>query len=355
VPDNQGGIQGIFGPNPANGGIYEGDSLLITDMPASILTSIEEASSIATLSTLQPITGLMTKMPVQNVRPQANFIGSSTSLVQTTSAKFIDKYLYVADIGSTVVTPTTYQADVNYDYLTLVGTQFGTAVGNKIDSAVLSGIDIPTDWNLGRSLTQDITAAQNEMTVPLNVAADQEFADMGQGINLAASTIAALGYRANATLTGPGFVSGVQAYRTSQGLPIYPMNTVAQGPGGFAGLDLLENANGAFPPAYSAIVGDWTNSIYGVRSDMEITLSNQATITDTAGNSVNLFQTRQIALMAVMRVAWVRACPVSPIAAALGLHDPVPFVGILAGEGTTATLAPGQGDADPTGARYPLV
>lgn len=192
----------------------------------------------------------------------------------------------VEELAALIVIPNAYVDDANVPLWDYARNELTAAFARKLDLAFLFGIDRPE--TSGDSVIEIAQAAGN--VVPST--------DLTQGMLQLLATVPGV----NGIATESTFPYAVASQNTSA-LWFDP-----RGPAGvnLFGLTVQNALDGGWDDSQaSALVGNWTHAILGIRQDLTFDMFDQGVITDESGNIVvNLMQQDAQALRSVMRVAW---------------------------------------------------
>lgn len=212
------------------------------------------------------------------------------------------KTLNVAKIASVIVIRDEELNDANVDILnTIVKPQVPKVFGKAIDQAVLFGTGAPTAWtDVQAGLVTQAVAKGNVVTSTGDV-----FADLF-GTDGLIEKVETSGFDVN------GFIGGTRAKSLLRGAvdankrPLYqPFTDAVAGKHSALIYDqpFTVARNGAWDNTQALLVGgDFTNLVYGIRSDIEYKISKEATV-KVGDAEINCFQQNCTALLMEMRVA----------------------------------------------------
>jgi len=285
---------------------------------ADVATLIEEEYSNVLLETAQvssavqsafrnvPLGTRTTNVPVLATLPEAYWVSESATdpsgVKPTSKATWGNKQFVVEEIAVIVPVHENTIDDATEDILADIARLGGTAIGKKLDQAVIFGLQKPATW-LSPALRAAATAAGNVFQV--GAAAGPN--DLAGSIFQAAGAVADSGADPSTLLSASGLRFRLANLRDSTGSPVY---TRALGEGGLvqdnvAGLDAQFVKNGAWNPALAtAIVADRERVLIGVRQDITVKFLDQATI-GTGENQINLAERDMVALRFKARYAYV--------------------------------------------------
>lgn len=182
------------------------------------------------------------------------------------------------------------------------------AMAKKFDQTCIGAVNAPgTDFDTFASSTaQSLIATQNHTLYEGLVAADAD--------------ISAAGFVMNGFALSPQARSLLLGATDNQGRPLF-LNSVADGAvplilsaptrmgRGMYKAGVAPVGTGAGTPAVVGVAGDWTQAMYGLAKDIDITFSDQATLTYTDENSqtvtINLWQRNMFAVRCEFEAGFV--------------------------------------------------
>src|SRR5262247_3838868 len=303
-----------------------GASLIPEDYSRGIIKNVTQNSAALRLLSRRRMTRQIQRMSVLTAKPTAAFVTAGTAPFDSTDvgAKSVSRLTW-ADLTMTaepvaviVIVPDHFYEDQAYDLWGEIRPEVEEAIAAAIDAAVFFGTGAPASWP--SSINAHATAAGNVVTA-------------GTGVDLAADLNSAMGAVEGDGFYPSGFFYDLREKATLRGLrdqnrqflwaPRGPANTGLQNAGDndqiatrtrdvtqqgeIWGLPAYTSAMGltGFVPATGStryITGDWDMAYIGIRSDIRMDTSNDATITDGA-DTWNLFQRDTTAVRFVTRVA----------------------------------------------------
>lgn len=270
--------------------------LLNTATASSVVASTARVVNMGTRST---------KLPVLATLPVAKWVGSEgeSRRKPTSSVGWDHKYLNVEELAVIVPVRQEDLEDASTDLLSDIARLGGQAIGRALDEAVLFGLDKPVNF---RSL--DLTAAA--------VAAGNVFQigtganDLSGSIFQAAGAVADGGYEPSVFASRSGMKYRLANQRGTDNAPIY-FPSLSVGPGAadnVAGLNAAWCLNGAWDSTKAeALVFDPTRVILGIRTDIQVSFSDQATV-----ENLNLWENDMVALRFRARYAYALGDVVQP-------------------------------------------
>lgn len=247
------------------------------------------------------------RQPVLDVLPMAYWVSGDTGMKQTSSVDWKNVTLVAEELAVIVPIPEAYLDDAQVPLWDEVRPRIVEALGAKIDSAALFGVDKPASWPA--AIYPSLVAAGNVVRSGTGV-------DFGQDVAALGEVIAKDGFAINGFASRPGLTWKLVSLRTSQGVPLYQPNLQqGTGPGMLYGYPVSEVNNGSWDADEAELIaGDWSKAIIGMRQDITFKLFDQGVISDGNGAVVlNLMQQDSVALRVTMRVAYATSNPVTTL------------------------------------------
>lgn len=286
-------------------GVAASGGYLVPDQLGDLLqNTIYREAAVVRLSRRERLVGTREKFPVYAGRPTAAFVGEGAPK-GTTGAEFVELQLNTKKIATQVIYTEELLEDARIDPRVLVSADVEAAFADLIDAHALG-------YAAGASITGSFDSMLRSTTQTVEVAGATPTADA-----LAKAVSAAMGV----VETNGGKPSGIilpgdarqhlrdarDAVNTS--LPIFT-DGFNREPDALYGLPLSYSSNlptllgTAAAGRVVGIVGDFSHAIFGVRQDMRVRFSDQATI-DVAGTLHHLWQQNKVAAQWEMRPGFV--------------------------------------------------
>lgn len=274
--------------------------LIPVEEVAGIFKGIEETSVALRLFTrLANMSSKTSKMAVLNALPVAYWQSSDNSKKKLTKMVWEGKYLVAEEIAVIVPIPEAVLNDAQYDIWGEAKPKLIEAFAEKIDDAMIAGVDTPSSWPL--SIVK--AAIKNGKTFAPTSPADF-LADGNKALDFVENS----GFEATAIVGNAGLNSKFRSLVSTDGHPI--LGTELQE------LPRFRVKNGALSSGVEYIVGDFKQAVYSIREDIEFKLLDQAIIQDPSDGTIlyNLAQDDMVALRATMRIAYQLPNPVNRVA-----------------------------------------
>jgi HK97 family phage major capsid protein len=281
------------------------------DVAAVITGIVAQQSAALTMFRNVPMSRAQTRIPALSALPVAFFVTGDTGLKQTTETGWENKYLNAEEIAAIVPIPEAVLDDVDFDVWASIRPLLAEAIGRTLDAAVFFGTNAPASWP--DDIVTAATAAGNVVDTSANAAGAaggnaQNFSDLF-------ATVEADGYDVNGVVLNRVWKGRLRSVRSTTGEnlsdQISPSSIY-----GVEGDRLSYPMRGLWPAVtngnVSAIVGDFTQGLVGVRQDITYKILDQAVIQDNTGAIMfNLAQQDMVAMRVVARYAWAVPNPLN--------------------------------------------
>ena len=314
-----------FGELVARG---DASALMPEDVSNTILEKLQYVSAAQSMFNPIKMSRKQTRMPVLAGLATAYFVngntGSDTGLIQTTSAKWDNKYLNAEELAVILPIPKAVLDDTEYDAWGLLQEQCVQAIARCLDQAVFFGINKPQSWGpsiLGGIQQALVTVGANAAAAPMYTMGTNGAAAGGiaEDLNCTFEYVENSGFPINMMLASPTFKAPLRRMRDTLGqrlldVQVGPATATTNGVVGGAqysvnGEPVTFALEGLWPnPATGvpmAFVGDKTEGIIGYRNDINVDILTEAVIQDSLGRIIfNLAQQDMVALKLVVRYGW---------------------------------------------------
>ena len=268
------------------------------------------ASSSVALSSFRQIrmSAGTSRMPVLAALPTAGFVNQYNStadpVVQgrkpTSKVSWTNKELVAEEIAVVVPIHENLLADSKFDIWGEVRPLVAEEFGRVLDAAIFFGDNKPSTW-LDPALIPGAIAAGN-------VQVEGSGIDLAADFNEAFGLVEDDGFDVNAAYTGRFLRRELRGLRDENRQPIYLDALRSDGStASIYGQDLHYFARGGWDrDEATALVGDKSAVVLGIREDMQVKLLDQATL-GTGASQINLAEQDMVALRFKFRVAFATA------------------------------------------------
>lgn len=266
----------------------------------TLLTTIQRESAVMSLSRVDQVPGKRQKYSIYAGRPTAAFVGEGAAK-GTTGAEFSELTINVKKIATNVLYTQELLEDAAEDPRVLINADVEAAFADLVDAHALgkaAGTNLSTSFDNSlrqTSQTVELGSGGAALATAVSSAMNKIEANGGtpSGLILASDGRAHLRDARNAVETQtPVYTDGfTQAPDSLYGMPISYSSNLSPFSAAAAGTKIV------------GIVGDFSNSIAVMRSDLTVRASDQASV-DVGGTLHHLWQQNKTALQWEMRVGY---------------------------------------------------
>ena len=296
---------------PANSIINRTDlsGLIPEPVTREIIQGVTEGSAVLRMGRKLPnMTSKTQTMNVLDMLPMAYWVDGDTGYKQTTKMAWDKKKIYAEELAVIVPIPEAVLDDSDYDIWGEVKPRLVDAMGQKIDDAILFGVNKPQTWRA--DILTTATSAGNVVTVGADLYQDI------LGENGVFAKVEADGFDVSGIMAAVGMKAKLRGLVDTTKQPIFKNIGGMQNESRY----VLEGApmdfpkNGAFDPTKALMIaGDFNQLVYSIRQDVTYKILTEATIVDPETKEViySLAQQDMVALRAVMRLGWEIPNPIN--------------------------------------------
>lgn len=276
------------------------------DLDQIIKPDTASSAALAAFRTIRMSAGTA-RMPVLSAIPTAGWVTDdvSTDATQTkptSKATWANKDLIAEEMAVIVPVHENTLADSNFDIWGEVRPLVAQEFGRILDAAVFFGTNKPATWT-DPALVPGAIAAKNyilEGFLPDGTAS----VDLAEDFNEAFGLVEDDGFDVNSAFTGRFLRRRLRGLRDADGQPIYlDALRTDQSTAEIYGQALRYVTNGGWNQATAtALVGDSSKVVIGIREDVQVKLLTEATV-----GGINLAEKDMVALRFKFRVAFATA------------------------------------------------
>ncbi len=269
---------------------------------------VEQSAVLQRGRRLANMTASQYKMPVLDLLPVAYFVNGEGGAARKklTTMAWDKKIIYAEEIAVIVPISEAVLDDADYDIWGEVRPRLIEAFGQKIDGAILFGVDKPATWR------DDVvtTAVKAGATVALE-------ADLYESILGETGVIAKVeesSYFVNGHMSDITMRAKLRGLKDTTGQPVFKSDMQTGTTYTLDGSPMSFPRNGAFDRSKALMIsGDFSQLAYSIRQDITFKLFDQGIIQDPATGEIlyNLMQNDMVALRAVMRLGWEIPNPIN--------------------------------------------
>lgn len=273
------------------------------DIKEIVKPGVAGSAALDTFRTVKMSRGVA-RMPVLSVLPTAGWVKDSATdaagVKPTSKVAWGSKELIAEEIAVIIPIHENILEDTEYDIWGEVQPLVRAEFGRVLDLAVFQGVGKPTTWE-DEALIPGAIAAGNTVEEGTGV-------DLAEDFNLAFGAVENDEFDVNVAYTGKFLRSRLRGLRDSTGQPIYLDALRSDGStASIYGQDLQYVGNRAWDRSVAtALVGDRSAAVLGLRQDVQVKLLDQATL-GTGETQINLAERDMVALRFKFRVAFATA------------------------------------------------
>lgn len=280
------------------------EALIREQVVATIFQDAPKNSTVMQFGRKLPnMTSKQTRVPVLSMLPLAYWVNGDTGFKQTSRQAWENVYLTAAELAVIVPIPEAVIADSDFDILGEVTPRVNEAVGQRVDQAILFGVNRPSEWQ-----NDIITAArQAGNNVPGGITYDTLMGENGL-----LSKVENCGYAVDGVVAAMTAKASLRGIKDENGHPLYTKDMQGATPYALDGAPMFFPENGSFDTSVARMVaGNFKQLVYSIRQDIDVKLLDQAVIQDPATKEIvfNLAQQDMIALRVTFRMGWALPNP----------------------------------------------
>ena len=255
---------------------------------------------------LPNMTSKQTRIPVLDMLPMAYWVNGDTGFKQTSEQAWDNVYLDAAELAVIVPIPEAVVSDASFDIMGEVQPRVVEAIGQRVDSAVIFGVNRPANWRA------DLITTARQAGNNVSPGASPNYYDLIMGEDGVIAKVEASGRMVTGALSGMGMRAKLRGLKTTSGSPIFKSDMQGATQYALDGAPMYFPQNGAFDSSIAQlIVGDFSQAVYAIRQDITVKILDQGVIQDPNTKAIiyNLAQQDMIALRVVFRMGWALPNP----------------------------------------------
>lgn len=269
---------------------------------------VEQSAVLQRGKRLANMTAAQYRMPVLDLLPVAYFVngeGGSAKKKLTTMA-WDKKVIYAEEIAVIVPISEAVLDDADYDIWGEVRPRLVEAFGQKIDGAVLFGVDKPQAWR------DDVVKTAETAGATVTLGADLYDSILGERGVIA--KVEEGSYFVNGHMADITMRAKLRGLKDTIGQPVFKSDMQTGTTYTLDGAPMNFPRNGAFDRSKALMIsGDFSQLVYSIRQDITFKIFDQGVVQDPATGDIlyNLMQNDMVALRAVMRLGWEIPNPIN--------------------------------------------
>ncbi len=283
------------------------EALIQEQVQNTVFQDVPKESAFLRLARRLPnMTSKQTRMPVLDLLPMAYWVNGDNGIKQTSRQEWENVYLTAAELAVIVPLPEAVLDDASFDIVGEVTPRVTEAIGQRIDSAAIFGVNRPAEWQsdivtLARQAGNNVACSGGSITYDLLMAESGLLSKVEAGGNPVTGVLAAMNTRAK-----------LRSIKDSDNSPIFMASMQGETPYALGGAPMYFPQNGSFDTSVAQMIaGDFSQAVYAIRQDVTVKILDQATIVDPSTKEIvyALAQQDMIAIRVVFRMGWALPNP----------------------------------------------
>lgn len=289
----------------------DAEAIIREQVVEAIAQDVPKSSVFMGLARKLPnMTSNQTRIRVLDFLPTAYWVNGDTGMKQTSSQAWDNVYLTAAELAVIVPVPEAVLDDAEFDIFGEVTPRVVEAIGQRVDSAIIFGVNRPAEWQndiitLARQSGNNVALGTTPDYYAKILCEDGVFAKVEED-----------GYSVNGIIASTTMKAKLRGLRDDSGHPLF--NQTMQGATQYAldGAPMYFPDNGSFEKGIAQMVaGDFAKAVYAIRQDITVKILTEGVIQDPTTKEIvyNLAQQDMVALRVVFRMGWALPNPATRI------------------------------------------
>lgn len=269
---------------------------------------VEQSAVLQRGRRLANMTAAQYRMPVLDMLPVAYFVNGegSEARKKLTNMAWDKKVIYAEGIAVIVPISEAVLDDADYDIWGEVRPRLIEAFGQKIDGAILFGVEKPATWR------DDVVTTATKAGAIVTLGSDLYDSILGEDGVIA--KVEESSYFVNGHMADITMRAKLRGLKDTTGQPVFKSDMQTGTTYTLDGSPMNFPRNGAFDRSKALMIsGDFSELVYSIRQDITFKIFDQGVIQDPATGEIkyNLMQNDMVALRAVMRLGWEIPNPIN--------------------------------------------
>ena len=255
---------------------------------------------------LPNMTSRQTRIPVLDMLPMAYWVSGDTGFKQASQQAWDNIYLTAEELAVIVPIPEAVVADSSFDILGEVQPRIMEAIGQRVDSAVIFGVNRPASWRA------DIITTARQAGNNVAPGSTPNYYDLIMGESGVIAKVEESGRMVTGALSAMGMRAKLRGMKGTDGHPIFKSDMQGSTQYALDGAPMYFPQNGSFDQSIAQlIVGDFSQAVYAIRQDITVKILDQGVIQNPETKDIvyNLAQQDMIALRVAFRMGWALPNP----------------------------------------------
>lgn len=285
----------------------DAEAIIREQVVSTIFQDAPKQSVFMSLARKLPnMTSNQTRIRVLDFLPTAYWVNGDTGMKQTSKQAWDNVYINAAELAVIIPIPEAVLDDAEFDIFGEITPRVNEAIGQKVDSAIIFGVNRPAEWQ------NDIVTLARQAGNNVAPGGSPDYYELILGESGVISKVEEDGYMSTGALASMGMRAKLRGIKATDGTPIFKSDM--QGTTNYAldGAPMYFPQNGAFDNTIAQlIIGDFKQAVYAIRQDITVKILDQGVIQDPATKEIayNLAQQDMVALRVVFRMGWALPNP----------------------------------------------
>ena len=285
----------------------DAEALIQEQLIATIQQDAPQQSIFMQLARKLPnMTSRQTRMPVLDMLPMAYWVNGDTGMKGTTQQAWDNVYLTAEELAVIVPIPEAVADDASFDILGEIQPRVMEAIGQRVDSAIIFGVNKPASWRA------DLLTPARQAGNNVAPGASPNYYDLLLGDGGVIGKVEASGRMVTGAVASMAMRAKLRGIKDNDGRPIFKSDMQGTTQYALDGAPMYFPQNGSFDQTRAQlIVGDFSQAVYAIRQDVTVKILDQGVIQDPETKQIvyNLAQQDMIALRVVFRMGWALPNP----------------------------------------------
>lgn len=250
---------------------------------------------------LPNMTSKQTRIPVLDMLPMAYWVSGDTGFKSTTSQAWDNVFLTAEELAVIVPIPEAVVDDASFDIMGEIQPRVMEAIGQRVDSAIIFGVNKPASWRA------DILTTARQAGNNVAPGTSPKYYDLIMGEGGVIDKVEESGRMVTGAVASMSMRAKLRGIKDNDGRPIFKSDMQGSTPYALDGAPMYFPQNGSFDQKRAQlIVGDFSQAVYAIRKDVTVKILDQGVIQDPDTKQIiyNLAQQDMIALRVVFRMGW---------------------------------------------------
>lgn len=255
---------------------------------------------------LPNMTSKQTRIPVLDMLPMAYWVSGDTGFKSTTSQAWDNVFLTAEELAVIVPIPEAVVDDASFDIMGEIQPRVMEAIGQRVDSAIIFGVNKPASWRA------DILTTARQAGNNVAPGTSPKYYDLIMGEGGVIGKVEESGRMVTGAVASMSMRAKLRGIKDNDGRPIFKSDMQGSTQYALDGAPMYFPQNGSFDQKRAQlIVGDFSQAVYAIRQDVTVKILDQGVIQDPDTKQIiyNLAQQDMIALRVVFRMGWALPNP----------------------------------------------